>query len=424
MKFRLQIDGRDVPSGGLAEALKSSVLKAGAQRVAANLDGLACPEHGSTPQIVTTPDGSGYGVQSCCELLDSHVRERFGVAVNPLSSQVVVSETPNAALMNELPERPPRAFISHTSADKDRFVLQFCHLLRERGIEPWLDERELLPGDNLVDKIFNDGISSSDVFIVVLSANSIERPWVKKELSVAVVQKIEGVVKALIPIVLDGVTVPAVLKDTVWEKVDDINDIARHVDRIAAAIFGRIPATIAPAPAYTGMSVHKLAGLEPDDERIFVMACEQLLANRIAYPYIDFRSLEQRASDMGMPQEYIYECIHVLDKQGYFHDVGGYHGDERPLRGKVSPFAFERYLETYRSDEYRDEKRRILSAIVNENMHYSRQIVQELRIHEYIVDHVIEGLERAGDVMASHHSSGIDIRPEPSLPRRLRQLEG
>lgn len=424
MRFRFQVDGRDVAPGGLADALKSSILKAGAQRVAADLDGLVCPDHGSTPKIVTKPDGSGYSVESCCELLDSQVRECFGTAVDPRSSKVTASEMPNSAAVSESTDRPPRAFISHTSADKNRFVRRFCDLLRERGIEPWLDERELLPGDNLVEKIFDEGISKSDVFIIVLSRDSIERPWVKKELSVAVVQKIEGAVKALIPIVLDGVDVPIVLKDTVWEKVDDLDDIARHADRVAAAVFGRAPAPIAPPPAYAGIPVHKLAGLEPDDERIFVMACEQLLASQLAYPYIDFRKLEERALSMGMPREYIYECIHVLDKHGYFDDVGGYHSDERPLRGKVSSFAFERYLEAYRPEAYRDEKRAILSAIVNEKMYYSRQLVQALGIHEYIVDHVLDGLERAGDVMASHHSSGIDIRPEPSLSRKLRQLEG
>jgi len=83
----------------------------------------------------------------------------------------------------------PKVFLSHSSADKPRIVNRLDKLLRERGIDVWLDERELLPEKNLVEEIFTHGISKSDVFLVVLSANSIERPWVIEELSVAVVQK-------------------------------------------------------------------------------------------------------------------------------------------------------------------------------------------------------------------------------------------
>ena len=48
----------------------------------------------------------------------------------------------------------PKIFISHSTADKDRFVLGFARRLRERGIDAWLDLWEMNPGDSLVDKVF------------------------------------------------------------------------------------------------------------------------------------------------------------------------------------------------------------------------------------------------------------------------------
>ncbi|HEX3684106.1 MAG TPA: toll/interleukin-1 receptor domain-containing protein [Bryobacteraceae bacterium] len=81
-----------------------------------------------------------------------------------------------------------RVFISHASEDKERFVLRLAEQLREKGIDAWLDPWEMLPGDNLVDKIFNAGLKQSDVVIVVLSNVSVEKPWVQKELSSAVVK--------------------------------------------------------------------------------------------------------------------------------------------------------------------------------------------------------------------------------------------
>lgn len=81
----------------------------------------------------------------------------------------------------------PLAFISHSSADKDRIARALDALLRERGIRVWLDERDLLPGYNLVDAIFDHGIARSDAFVVVLSANSMKSGWVHEELTNAVV---------------------------------------------------------------------------------------------------------------------------------------------------------------------------------------------------------------------------------------------
>lgn len=70
----------------------------------------------------------------------------------------------------------PKVFISHASEDKERFVMKFATKLRSVGIDAWIDKWEMLSGDSLVDKIFEDGIKEADSFIVVLSINSINKP--------------------------------------------------------------------------------------------------------------------------------------------------------------------------------------------------------------------------------------------------------
>jgi hypothetical protein len=49
----------------------------------------------------------------------------------------------------------PRAFVSHASEDKDRFVIGFAGRLRAKGVNAWVDTWEMLPGDKLIDKVFN-----------------------------------------------------------------------------------------------------------------------------------------------------------------------------------------------------------------------------------------------------------------------------
>ena len=43
----------------------------------------------------------------------------------------------------------PRVFLSHSSLDKERFAVGFAERLRENGVDVWLDDWELVPGDSL-----------------------------------------------------------------------------------------------------------------------------------------------------------------------------------------------------------------------------------------------------------------------------------
>ncbi|WP_016753959.1 toll/interleukin-1 receptor domain-containing protein [Leptospira santarosai] len=38
-------------------------------------------------------------------------------------------------------------------------------------------------GDSLIDRIFEEGIKDANAFIIVLSKNSVNKPWVRKELT-------------------------------------------------------------------------------------------------------------------------------------------------------------------------------------------------------------------------------------------------
>ena len=53
--------------------------------------------------------------------------------------------------------KSPKVFLSHASEDKLRFVDEFASRLMKNGVDAWLDKWEMLPGDSLVDKIFEEG---------------------------------------------------------------------------------------------------------------------------------------------------------------------------------------------------------------------------------------------------------------------------
>ena len=131
----------------------------------------------------------------------------------------------------------PKVFISHASEDKERFVIGFATKLRERGIDAWVDRWEMLPGDSLIDKIFEEGIKNAQAMIIILSKFSVQKPWVREELNAGMVKRISGKCK-VIPVVIDDCEVPEALRSTVWERIRDINNYESELDHIISSIYG------------------------------------------------------------------------------------------------------------------------------------------------------------------------------------------
>ncbi len=125
-------------------------------------------------------------------------------------------------------------FLSYSHEDKG-VAERVARALTSRGVEVWWDEGELAPGDSLVQKIFESGLGRASHFIVLLSPTSVRSSWVKEELGVATVKRIEELVR-VIPVVIDDVDVPMSLRSLV--RVDLRDDIDAGLGRLADAIQG------------------------------------------------------------------------------------------------------------------------------------------------------------------------------------------
>lgn len=101
------------------------------------------------------------------------------------------------------------AFLSHNARDK-RIVRLVASELQKHGIVAWIDEAEIGPGDSLIDKI-EKGIDLCDYVLAFISSNSIEAPWVNKELDIAITKEITNKKPVVIPIIVDLTKVPSKL---------------------------------------------------------------------------------------------------------------------------------------------------------------------------------------------------------------------
>ncbi len=105
-------------------------------------------------------------------------------------------------------------FLSHNSKDKP-FVRRLADDLRKEGFYVWVDEAEIKLGDSLIEKI-REGLDKMEYVGVVLSKNSINSEWVKKEIDIAMNQEIEGKRVKVLPIMLEQVEPPYFLKGKLY----------------------------------------------------------------------------------------------------------------------------------------------------------------------------------------------------------------
>src|ERR1035441_8129414 len=208
-----------------------------------------------------------------------------------------------------------RAFISHASDDKERFVRHFAEKLIAKGVDVWFDEWEINPGDNPVRKIFDEGLPNCQVVILVMSAKSIQKPWVREEVDAAFVRKVDGQAK-LIPIRLDGCEMPECLKTTRWESIDDVANYETVFQRILNGIFGHYPKPpLGEPPQYAQAPTLRIATLNRVDSLLFEKACR--IAIEQGHTLVNLEPWLETLKDMDLTEEQISDSQKILKEYGF-----------------------------------------------------------------------------------------------------------
>lgn len=163
-------------------------------------------------------------------------------------------------------------FISHASADDD-FVKDLRTALEDCGLSVWVDSRKLRGGDKLPTEI-QDAIAQARQVIVVLSPNTINSPWVRREIEQAlqVEQQKKDDGYRVIPLLLPGVQPTALPhwfdEEPVGVKVElKTGGVSEAMPAILAALGERLPTDHQPAPNAVSQPLEELV-LRLTDPRI------------------------------------------------------------------------------------------------------------------------------------------------------------
>ncbi|MCW8932060.1 MAG: toll/interleukin-1 receptor domain-containing protein [Gammaproteobacteria bacterium] len=296
--------------------------------------------------------------------------------------------------------KAPKVFLSHASEDKHRFVNEFSLRLIDNGVDTWLDKWEILPGDSLVDKIFEEGLKEADAIIIVLSENSISKPWVREELNSSIVMRLQKGTR-IIPVVLDKCEVPEALKTTLWEPINDILNYNENFDRILASIYGKsLKPTLGKAPPYTSTILQDIDGIEVIDNIVLKTSCEFLL-KKPDYPIEPFTIFGDSNPD-APPKSEVMDSIEVLGDEKYFsvsHYVGG-GPDDWGCDYQVTLFGFEEYCKAYVVD-YGKTVDKCAALIANNKARTNFELHETFDIPLMIANHIIRVLENNGYVKVS-----------------------
>ena len=253
-----------------------------------------------------------------------------------------------------------RVFISHASEDKERFVLPFARELRAEGVDAWVDQWEMLPGDSLVRKIFTEGLDKADAVVVVLSRVSITKAWVTEELDAAVVKRVNDDSK-LIPIVLDNLDVktevPASVRHLLLEFVPDQSERATVVRRVVRSVFGTVERPpLGPPPLFVDAFAVRIPGLDRIDTLVLQLAGAEAVRD-FGDQFDTAEFVETVKDEHGITDSEVIESLQVLEAEGYIEIRRTMASGLAGMRWfTITTYGLEIYLRAYEADYPRFEQ--------------------------------------------------------------------
>ena len=314
----------------------------------------------------------------------------------------------------------PKVFVSHASEDKDRFVVEFARRLREHGVDAWLDQWEMKPGDSLVDKIFEEGLKEALAVIVVLSTISVQKPWVREELNMSVVNRISRGTR-LIPVVIDDCEVPESLRSTLWQRIEDIADYEQSLQRILSAIFDvEDKPPIGQRPIRFSGPASLISGLTRVDD-LALRAIARIQIDKGA-GLVDWEWLRAEPALQDVPEQELLDSLDILEQHRYItiRRVLG-----APLsHTMLTDYGFQQFAQAY-VDDYQDVVVRIAALLVNESVRQNEELATRVGRPRAFVDFVLNLLESNNHIKVSRsldgHSHVWDV--SASLRRVIQQAQ-
>ena len=132
-----------------------------------------------------------------------------------------------------------KVFVSYSSQDREKVIELVKALRKQKDIQVWFDEDEILPGDDFLSAM-KDGINACDKFLICLSPSFQEKPpksWVRQELRMAILNENRKGQSIVIPLRLDrGGDIPDELGTRAYADLSSPERWDKNFSRLVKAI--------------------------------------------------------------------------------------------------------------------------------------------------------------------------------------------
>ncbi|WP_374654325.1 toll/interleukin-1 receptor domain-containing protein [Phenylobacterium sp.] len=183
--FEFKLGGRTVNQKQFMDGIKQKMLDqafaAIEEKVRGTAGAIVDPQTGKRPAVFVRRKGNdGYVIRT--EGSPEFARElerRLGLEKGQVENVTVAAK------------EVPHVYLAHASEDHESLARPLAEKLMAAGIEVWLDAWEIRTGDSLRRKM-ESGLSDCTHFVVLLTENSIGKPWVETEIDAGFLQAVQG----------------------------------------------------------------------------------------------------------------------------------------------------------------------------------------------------------------------------------------
>lgn len=225
--IKLRLNGKPFSPKTFQDSIMKQVMEDAAEQLRQEVGAIRHPETGEFPTIVvsaTSLDDMQLHIEGSPELL-ALVDQRLG-----MKDKIEDSDLPAETSV-------PKVFLSYTWDDSD-LARQIAETLMASGIDTWWDKWCISAGDSFRQKI-DEGLGGCTHFLVLLTPNSLSKPWINQEMDAGLMRKLNAKSKFIpvryqvsptqLPALLTGMLSPEIVNPEVdiQQLISDIHGISK-----------------------------------------------------------------------------------------------------------------------------------------------------------------------------------------------------
>ncbi|MFP4439703.1 MAG: TIR domain-containing protein [Chloroflexaceae bacterium] len=275
-------------------------------------------------------------------------------------------------------------FLCHSNDDKSA-IRQLYRRLQENGFAPWLDEEDLLPGQNWREEI-PKVVRAAGVVLVCLSRNALDRAgYVQKEIKQALDvadEQPEGSI-FVIPVRLEECSIPERLRDLHWVNLFEERGYERLIRSLRHRAEQLSPVSD-PTPLQVYPDQNAMPGLNLIDNLILRLSCE--LAVKQGAFLIQTKEILEQVERFNVSHDEFMETIEILEGKDYVEKT-------RVISGDVPVFLITNYGFSKYAQRHIENYNSLVSAVGQEIINGKKDspsIATFLDQPQVIIEHILD----------------------------------